>query len=68
MEMRWKWKVPTEFVMQDGKVLKYLEMTKSEFGHWVREGLRLVRWQAAAKRRWDMQGLEVGADREATTV
>ena len=48
------------------KNIKLLQVARGLWLHEVREGLRRIQWQRAARRRVDMDGIEVGIDRCAT--
>ncbi|CAE8729391.1 unnamed protein product, partial [Polarella glacialis] len=62
----WKWVSPFEFRTDAGHRISVLEGSREEFQHIVRESARRMVWREAFARRTDMQGIEVGINREAT--
>ncbi|CAE8627015.1 unnamed protein product [Polarella glacialis] len=56
------------FTAASGDDIEPLKVNAGEWGHTVRDGIRLAAWRSPARRRQDMRGIENGIDREATLV
>ncbi len=63
----WTWVAPFHFITDNGASIHLITCSEGGFAHLVRERLRRMLWQRAADRRADMEGLEQGLDREAST-
>ena len=64
--LEWRWPEPFVFMTAAGQTLDITKVDRGEWEHAVRKELRMQAWKQAAARREDMQGVEVGVQREIT--
>jgi len=62
----WKWRSPYTVETEAGQVVDLRHLDRRKWEDEVRQALRRAEWQAAARRRNDMQGIEHGVDGDVT--
>ncbi|CAE8613885.1 unnamed protein product [Polarella glacialis] len=67
-KLGWNWSGPKSFVVETSDAICPLSCSSEEWEHIMRESARKVAWRRAAMRRADMNGIQFGIEREATTA